>query len=329
MPSQAPFFLDAPTLQQATSAYTNNGLTEKAPDGYYSDGVVIRRLYNGKFITLENIPPCNPPCNPPMPITTLSNGVFDMAIHTGKTGSDIGAIVIKFTLQEGTFDNAVSVGLEAEINGVDYYKVVNENYGVLTVGGGHNDPIIRWIDYNALSAACYPDPTNYYSGDIYDWNAYTFVNSAVSLSYTVDDTDVNVYIGTNPGTFFMVVPKISPLPELLNIRAYIPCYDGLVNIQTLCPTLLPSVPISVKVTNPSANLTEYCALALDQSIYYVKTKDDYPGFIEVNTMVFKDQFGQVELENGYYKISPFFTSSGIDDTIYVAQGVVTAITQFC
>lgn len=127
----------------------------------------------------------------------------------------------------------------------------------------------------------------------------------------------------------MVVPKISPLPELLNIRAYIPCYDGLVNIQTLCPTLLPSVPISVKVTNPSANLTEYCALALDQSIYYVKTKDDYPGFIEVNTMVFKDQFGQVELENGYYKISPFFTSSGIDDTIYVAQGVVTAITQFC
>lgn len=328
MPSQAPFFLDAPTLEQATGAFLNNGLTVKAPDGLYSDGTIIRRLVDGKFITIEEIPPCNPPCSPPMSINTSYNGVFDMAIHTGTTGASIGAIVVKFTLQEDT-DDGVAVGVEAEINGVDYYKVVNEDNGVLTVGGSHNDPIIRWIDYNSTLNACYPDPTNYYSGDIYDWNAYTFVNSAVSLSYTVDDTDVNVYTGTNPGAFFMVVPKTSPLPEMLNIRAYVPCYNGTIKIDASCPALLPSIPSSIMVVDPTDDIPEYCALALDQSIYYVKTKDDYPGFIEVNTMVFKDQFGQVELENGYYKISPFFTSSGIDDTIYVAQGVVTAITQFC
>lgn len=326
MPSQAPFFLDAPTLQQATSAYLNNGLTEKAPDGYYSDGTIIRKLKDGKFITVETIPPCNPPCSPPMPITTLIGpNVYDMSIHTGTTGTSIGAIVIKFKLNLSGDDNA-SVGMEAELNGVDYYKVVNEIDGVLP---SSPPGIPSWIDVSSGSCL-YPGP-NPITGNIWDWNGFAFVDSGFSLSYIVDDADVTPYSpSTNPGYFFMVVPKVSPLPEMLNIRAYVFCYDGTVEISASCPTLLPSIPSSIMVVDPPLNIPAYCALPLDQSIYYVKTKDDYPGLIEENTIVFKDQFGQIPLDDGYYKIPEFLNPSPGADTIYVDNGIITTITwDFC
>lgn len=336
MPSQAPFFLDAPTLEQATGAFLNNGLTVKAPAGLYSDGTIVRRLdSNGVFITLEEIPPCNPPCSPPAPIETLANAsgdhnVYDMAIHTGTTGSSIGAIVIKFTLIEGV-DIGVAVGVEAEIDGNEYYKVVNEDNGPLLVGSGsYDDPIIRWIDYNALLNSCYPDPITTYTGDIYDWDGYVFNDSGINLIYTADQSDVSVYSLPNPGAFFMVVPKVSAIPEILNIRAYMPCYDGTIKIEASCPALLPYIPSSVMVEDPTLDPTAYCALPLDQSIYYVKTKDLYPGFVEINTMVFKDAFGQFPLDDGYYKIPEFLNPAPGADTIYVQNGVIGSVSwDFC
>lgn len=324
MPSQAPFFLDAPTLQQATSAYTNNGLTEKAPDGYYSDGVVIRRLYNGKFITLENIPPCNPPCNPPMPITTLIGpNVYDMSIHTGTTGTSIGAIVIKFKLNLSG-DSEVSVGMEAELNGVDYYKVVNENSGLLLTV---NPSVPSWIDIS--SGSCISPGLNLITGNIWDWNGFTFVDYGFSLPYTVDSADVTTYSpSTDPGYFFMVVPKVSPLPEMLNIRAHVFCYDGTVEISASCPTLLQSIPCSQMFVDPT--VAGYCSAPLDQTLYYVKTLNiEGPSVLESNTMLFLDEFGQFPAPDGYYKVPNFVTPGGLSDTIQVIYNTIGSIYLQC
>lgn len=322
MPSQAPFFLDAPTLQQATSAYLNNGLTEKAPDGYYSDGTIIRKLKDGKFITVETIPPCNPPCNPPMPITTYDTpNVYDMSIHTGTTGTSIGAIVIKFTFTPGSASSKMTFGMEAELNGVDYYNIVNENSGIL-----YSTSTISWIEISP-GTSCISPGSNSFTGDIHDWNGFIFVNSGFSLSYTVDSIDLNSF-AASPGAFFMVVPKTSPLPEMLNIRVYDVCGDGLCNIETSCPTLLPSFPCSEMFSDPT--VAGYCSAPLDQTLYYVKTLNaEGPNILEYNTMLFLDPYGQVPAPDGYYKVPSFITPGGLSDTIQVSYNIIGSIYLQC
>jgi hypothetical protein len=43
------FYIDTNSFSTATAAWTNNTLTTKAPDGYYSDGEDYRRQLNGLF----------------------------------------------------------------------------------------------------------------------------------------------------------------------------------------------------------------------------------------------------------------------------------------
>lgn len=325
MPTKMPFFLDAPTLQQATTAYLDNGFANVAPDGLYSDGTIVRRLSNGQFITLEQIPPCNPPCNPPMPIQTGASNIYDMSIHTGKNSTDIGAIVIKFTFELGG-DGYYTGGVEAELNGVEYTKLVSDMDGLVELSPSAPVGTIPFIYYPS-GIACFDNPTTSFFGDIFDYNGYEFNTSGYSLTYDVDYNNVNFYID-DPGSFFMVVPKTTPNPEMLNIRVYIPCADGICKIEASCPIILPSFICSDKFDD--WDVPEYCPSPLDNTLYYVKTRNDEGGgVLENNTMVFTDSFGQTPAPDGYYKVPNFITPGGGYDTIQVVDGIIGSLLSQC
>ena len=52
------FYFDAATFENAVAVFTNSGLTNCAPDGYYSDGTNVRRQVNCVLLALEACPDC-------------------------------------------------------------------------------------------------------------------------------------------------------------------------------------------------------------------------------------------------------------------------------
>lgn len=56
------FYIDGPTLATATVVYTDVDLTTCAPDGFYSDGVVVRQQINCALSFVQNCPSCGVPC---------------------------------------------------------------------------------------------------------------------------------------------------------------------------------------------------------------------------------------------------------------------------
>lgn len=321
MPIQQRYYLNAPTLAEATAAYTDNWMTTCAADGMYSDGTIVRELVDCRFISSIPIPPCNPPCNPPAPIITAlspaTDGVFDMAIHTGTAPGSTGAIVIEI------YNNLVSGyigGFEVEFDGVEYNKIGTSEYGIQYADPGY--PTFIGIE----DVACIdPFTGGSFTGDIYDWDGSVFINSGLSLFYSVDIAfNQNKTTVLDPGRCVMVIPKLLTTTDIINIRAYIPCHSSQWVITVHCPQLLPSFFRSVGVDVDPVGDPVFCAYTLTEKFYYAKVKDDYPGLMDQYDLVFTDPYGQNALPDGYYKVDPAYTPSGLADTIYVVNGEISS-----
>jgi hypothetical protein len=61
MAISATFYLDAPSLGSATVIYSDINLTTIAPDGFYSDGVIVRQQVSGVLLPQVICEECQPP----------------------------------------------------------------------------------------------------------------------------------------------------------------------------------------------------------------------------------------------------------------------------
>ena len=62
MATQGTFYVDAPSLASATIIYTDVNLTTVAPDGFYSDGTIVREQVSGALLPQTSCPSCATPC---------------------------------------------------------------------------------------------------------------------------------------------------------------------------------------------------------------------------------------------------------------------------
>ena len=53
------YYLNGPSLSTATAIFTDVDLTICAPDGWYSDGVISRKLVGCKLLTQQTCSGCN------------------------------------------------------------------------------------------------------------------------------------------------------------------------------------------------------------------------------------------------------------------------------
>tara|TARA_R110002124_G_scaffold182898_2_gene350275 strand:- start:71 stop:529 length:459 start_codon:yes stop_codon:yes gene_type:complete len=60
----AVYYLDGTTLSNSTAIYADVELTICESDGFYSDGVIVRRLVNCVLLNVQSCPSCPDP-NPP------------------------------------------------------------------------------------------------------------------------------------------------------------------------------------------------------------------------------------------------------------------------
>ena len=54
------YFMDAPTLSQATAIYTDAAMTTPASDGFYSDESIVRQQVSGVLRSVRPCPSCPP-----------------------------------------------------------------------------------------------------------------------------------------------------------------------------------------------------------------------------------------------------------------------------
>jgi hypothetical protein len=277
--------------------YLDASLTECAPNGFYSDGIVSRELVDCILLPAQICPSCAVTCD--VSISSLVGpAFFQTQVNVGTAST--GAIIIKFN------PNNIPDGIAATYDGLTYNKLSSP------VDGLHasTDPArLTFIGNTAFDCGI--------SGSTYPLTEYVYTNGAYVasgsiISVTVNAGDVSLSAGVNPGFCVMVVPKTNPSPSTINIVTASPCTDLLGSVlEVSCPTILTGYPSSTGQGSSAAA----CPLSLTQTYYNVPVTGT-AGNPDLYDWVFSDVNGEFILPNGYYSV--------VGKWIRVINGVVVA-----
>lgn len=301
------YYINGPTLATATAVYTDEELIYCAPDGFYSDGSVVREQVNCELLPAENCDVCSYPC----PITPAvssptppSEGAYYMDVDLG---SGTGAVIINFT--PGGPPN----GIKAEYNGNTYNDLVSP------VDGFHSASGTTAITYLGRTADDCGIAGTSPVLDNYRYNGVAFFAPGGNTNPTIDATDVSLSAAV-PGTCVMVIPKLNPTPSTLSLTMIAPCAASQFSIEVECPAALPSFFGAV----PEATGT--CGSPLDQRYYHapVNGTAGLPGLFD---MVFSDANGDLPLlgYNSIYLGNLIGPGAGSGRWIEVVQGIIISI----
>lgn len=306
------YFLNGPSFSTATSIFIDSSLSTCAPDGYYTDGIIVRQQVDCVLLPAEICPSCAGDC----PITILHGesgyplGVYKVSIDSG---ASIGAIVIRFN------PNKHFNGFKATFNSLVYNSFSSTSDGYLSAPSG----LATFVgnDDDVFPEGCQLDGETFVL-DEYIYNGSTFDSTA--------NTDtINVVASQNkllPGfesDCYLVIPKTTATPSIINIEIYSTCIDGDFELDVSCPDMLPSFKASIKqdeLTSP-----ESCEIAINQD-YFVSYVNGTTGALDLYDWVFKDQYGAIVLDDGYYRCDDI--GSG-DDTFRVENGVIVELLTIC
>jgi hypothetical protein len=296
------FYINGTTLSNSTAVFSDSELTTCAADGFYSDGSGIsREQVSCSLGPIQSCPECLTQCNTgPLSVTT-GQGTFLLDIDLGDTVSDIGAVIIKF------IPTSEPDGIRATYNGTVYNTLSSDIDGLhsSSVSGGY-------VYVGNDGAPCVPVAGATYSNlPIYRYNGTSFADTGVTKDITPQTGELSFSLGVAPGNLYMVIPKLSSLPQALNIEMAGVCTGTVFGIEVSCPALLTGY-LSSSTALP--NSVDACAATVG-STYYNAPVAGTPGVPEVFDFVFYDAYGVSALVNGFYQITG-------SKWIEVANGIV-------
>lgn len=304
------YYINGPTLATATAVYTDEELIYCAPDGFYSDGGIVRQQLNCELLPAESCDLCASPC----PITPAvsspappSEGAYYMDVDLG---SGTGAVIINFT--PGGPPN----GIKAEYNGNTYNDLSSPVDGFHSASG---TTAITYLGNTADDAICGGIAGTSPVLDNYIYNGVAFAAPGGNTNPTIDATDVSLSAAV-PGTCVMVVPKLNPTPSTLSLTMIAPCAASQFSIEVECPAALPMFMAS------QPDLTGTCGIPLDQTYYHAPV-NGAPGFPGLYDWVFSDANGQSPI-NTYASIyvgNLIGPGAGSGKWIEVVGGVIVSI----
>jgi hypothetical protein len=297
MATQATYYLDAPSLGSASVIYSDASLSTIAPNGFYSDGTIVREQVGGILLPQVNCPACAVSCDTVIEQTGIQ-GVYLLDINLG---SDVGAVII-------TFDPiSVPDGFQATYNSVVYNGVSSPNYGWL------QGPIGLPTYLGATSSNCGIPAGSPYVLPIYQYQSGSFVLSGMSESVTILPAQLE-FTTVAPGVCVMVVPKTAATPSILTLKIIGPCFGTAFNVAFSCPALLDPIECSIVVDTPE----QVCLMPITQT-YHLANVTGTAGVVTLYDLVFQDAFGETKLPQGYYRT----IDAGVESWFEVdANGVV-------
>jgi hypothetical protein len=295
-----PYYLDGPTLAQATAIYTDATLTICANDGVYSDGSITRVLSGCVLGPAKSCPSCGFECDSNFDEGKIENGVFLSTINLGSAVGDIGAIIIKFDAT--TYPN----GFKAVYDGITYNSFSSPLYGYMSAPSGLPVYIGDQDNDCGITSTSFILDNNDWDGTAYTYNGTT---SIVSVLPSQTNLTVNP-----PGESVMVIPKVSLSPSSLDITVEAPC-GAAFDLYVSCPTTL--FPISA--SQVGINSSSVCGN--EQNITYYNAPVNGDGVtLGLFDWIFLDSNGEVIAGDGYY-YSPSSLPSGYE-WFLVSNGVI-------
>lgn len=289
MATSGTYYLNAPTLSQATSVFSDSNLTTFAGDGYYKEGAVVRQLIGGVLQASQQCGECHTFCGG-LVEKTLAAGVYYMTINYGSMPSDTGAIVL-----EATVNNA-PIGILVEYNESKYNQIISSAFGVLQSSNPENPTFVgvSGDDCSISGSTFVLDVYNYINGE--------FIASGTTESITVNAGDVQL-TATNPLLMCVIAPKPTTNPSDAVIKIIVPCERESVDVNFYinCPEDLEGFQSSVK----SNTYDGACALSITETLYRIDLSST-PGELQLNDRVFIDKYGNTPLADrygaGYYNV---------------------------
>lgn len=299
MATSGTYYLNGPTLSSSTAVFTDVALSICAPDGFYSDGSIVREQVGCSLLPAVICPSCATPCN------TNIAGVGGQGIYyvDSDTGTSTGAIIIRFHPYD------VPDGILAQLGPNTYNGMSSQNYGWLqgTLG------IPTYVGETASDCGILAG-SPYTGVDEFEYQATGFVNLGTTTTVNVVSGQLQ-FTATSPGICTMVIPKSSNAYTVLSSQVIGLCPGTGFDIEIECPEELPTWFGSLLAETDS----EACLLANSTTYYYVHVNGS-GGVLALYDMVFADPNGEFPLSAGYYNTGSM--STAYDYVQVDANGVV-------
>ena len=276
------YYLDAPSLGSATGVYIDPSLSTCAPDGFYSDGSIVRELVGCVLQPQKVCKSCGSICDNTYDNNQAKIAVYKVTIDLGNSPSNIGAVIISFDPLN------YPKGIEAEYNGFVYNALSSPTYGFLQGNLG----VPTYIGDQDLDCGL---TTGFHTLPNYIYNPSSFV-------YLPDGTTqvVNIFPSqvqttpNNPGTCVFVVPKTSINPSTLTLTVFSPCFSNF-NITVKCPSALPKI-----FASQVGSLPETVCGLVDKTAYYNASVNGNGVILGLYDWIFLDSSGEFHAPDGYY-----------------------------
>lgn len=300
MATSGTYYLNGPNLSTSTAVYLDAAFTNCAPDGYYSDGTIVRQQVACVLLPEVICPACAAPCGDLISLNGTT-GLYNIDVNTTNA---IGAIVITFDVSNAP------LGILTELGGVLSNGMSSQYYG--------------WLQ-GTLSSATYIGDAAQDCGIVtyspitvteYEYQNGSFQNiGAIAVPVNIGQT---VFTATNPGMCKMVIPKPTNYYTILSVQLSALCANTDLNIQVDCPIQLPNWNGGIN----SSSITGACLTVVSEVYYYVHVNGN-SGILGMFDMVFSDPNGEFPLPAGYYStgaMSPLYDWVQVD-----SNGVIVAL----
>jgi hypothetical protein len=307
MATSGTYYLNGPTLSSSTAVFTDDTLSTCAPDGFYSEGSIVREQVDCVLLPPVVCPSCAAPCNTPIS-GTGGPGLYYVDTNTGTA---TGAIIVKF--------NAFSVpdGILAQLGPNLYNGMSSQYFGWLQGTAGLPTYVGEAASDCGLVAG------SPYSGVIeYEYQSGAFVDSGNTVGVTVVSGQLDLTT-SNAGVCTMVIPKTSNAYSVLSTQIFSLCPATSFSIEIECPEELSTWTGSALAASGSGA----CVLNAATTYYYVHV-NGVGGVLGLYDMVFSDANGEFPLAAGYYNtgsMSPSYDWIQVDaNGVVISFGVCTA-----
>lgn len=302
------YYINGPSLSSATSIFTTDSLTTFAPNGFYSDGTIVRELVSGILLPQQTCPSCSVNCGIDAEGITVSaaEGVYNIDVNVGTA---TGAIIIRFN-PEGVPD-----GVKATYNSVTYNKLSSQIDGLhqSTTPGNYTFIGETSADCGLVSGSPHTGLTRF----SYNAISGTFFDTGYLDTITVSAGDVSTS-ASSPGDCMMVIPKITTEPIILTVSIAAVCSSTAWGVSIFCPTTLDPF----EASSVEATIENVCSQIVDIT-YYSASFYNLPGLVGLYDFVFADPDGLVPLDDAYYYAAGSITPGG--SYFRVQNGIITEI----
>lgn len=310
------FFINGTSLSNSTAVFLDSEQLICAPDGYYSDGAIVREQAGCSLLPQTVCPSCAGDC--PVNANNIGLGVQSVYYTPVNIGNGTGAVVIKFST------TIEADGIIAELDGSYYNELSSPYFGYLAAPP--NLPTFTGRTFPPSSGGSCPDWSIGFGPSTLnkrEWNGSSFASIPGTETVTVIPAQAPPQTG-NSGNCVMVVPKTLPIPQTINVSVYVVCTSSVFNLEIGCPAPLPTFQASIKFDSPSD--PGFCgASATANTFYMAKVQTVTPctaPLLDVTDWVFQDENGENKLEDGYYLT---YYACGANDTIHVINGVIVEL----